>query len=52
MTTAAFVNFIMENGISVIGIILILLFAIFSFILNVVFPAINANSKKKTRHQH
>ena len=52
MTTAAIVNFIMENGISIIGIILILLFAVFSFILNVVFPALNSGSKKKTKHQH
>ena len=52
MTAASFVNFIMENGVSIIGIILILLFAVFSFILNVVFPSINANSKKKTKHQH
>ena len=49
MTAASFVNFIMENGVSIIGIILILLFAVFSFILNVVFPSINANSKKKTK---
>ena len=52
MTATSFVNFIMENGVSIIGIILILLFAVFSFILNVVFPSINANSKKKTKHQH
>ena len=52
MSAATFVNFIMENGISIIGIILILMFAVFSFILNVVFPSINASSKKKTRHQH
>ena len=52
MTAASFVNFIMENGVSIIVIILILLFAVFSFILNVVFPSINANSKKKTKHQH
>ena len=53
MTPAAIVNFIMENGISIVGIVMILLFAVFSFILNVVFPAINnGNSKKKTKHQH
>jgi len=51
MTTAAFFNFIQENGISIIGIILILMFAVFSFVLNVVLPSINANSKKKTNHQ-
>ena len=52
MTSAAIVNFIMENGISIVGIILILMFAVFAFILNVVFPAINSDSKKKTKHQH
>ena len=52
MTSAAIINFIMENGISIVGIVMILLFAVFSFILNVVYPAINHNSKKKTKHQH